>query len=707
MDRIPLPRRFPRRLLALALLAAFGGAQAQGEAPSSSIGIGAAGISGDRAQRALFGQYNGLRSSGGAALLGFEYRGHDDDTGITTRLEGSDLLGPTRELDLRWRRPGDWKLGATYSGSVRHEPNSASSGGDLKLERTRLGLALVKTLGPDLQLDITLSSENKEGSRLFGIGMTCPSPVAPGCAGSTGTETGWALLMIPEPVNAHHSQIEARLSYAVGKLRLSGGYYGSFYRNSFGSLTPNVPGVLNNALGTPLPLAAGLQDLLNQPVALPPDNQAHQFDVAGGYSFTPTTHLNFKLAHGQALQHQRFSDGGFGAGPAGIGDLGGRVDTTLGQASLSARPWAKVSLLAKLRYLEVDDRTPIAPYNIEGDTVYTNRRLPLQKIRGQLQGGYQFTSDLRGTLNIDHEAIDRGVFTASSAIAGLTALRQKTDETGLRAELRRRMNEDLSASVSLATSRRSGSNWLRDNSGLGVTEVVDANDPATGFDRGIFMPTLADRRRDTVRVSADWQPAESLALQFSVQTGRDHYETPSVYGLRHAGLDQFNVDANYALTERWNVNAFLSWSNETLRQARPDAAALDFDNRSSGAGLGVVGKPNSAIELGASLALVDDRSVYTQTLDATADGASAALLAATGGLPDIVFRQAVLKLYGRYQVNKQSEWRLDLWHQRSSWSDWTWGYNGVPFAYSDGTTVGQPLRQHVSFVGLRYIHRWP
>ncbi|MCA1481599.1 MtrB/PioB family outer membrane beta-barrel protein, partial [Bradyrhizobium sp. NBAIM08] len=135
----------------------------------------------------------------------------------------------------------------------------------------------------------------KEGSHLWGIGFTCPSAVAPGCAPGNGAQTGTGLLMLPEPVDARHSQVEARLSFARDKLNLSAGYYGSFYRNENGSLNPLVPGTLLNPLGSSLPLVPGLQPILSQPVALPPDNQAHQLDVTGSYSFTPTTLLNFKL----------------------------------------------------------------------------------------------------------------------------------------------------------------------------------------------------------------------------------------------------------------------------------------------------------------------------------------------------------------------------------------------------------------------------
>jgi hypothetical protein len=71
-----------------------------------------------------------------------------------------------------------------------------------------------------------------------------------------------------------------------------------------------------------------------------------------------------------------------------------------------------------------------------------------------------------------------------------------------------------------------------------------------------------------------------------------------------------------------------------------------------------------------------------------------------------MFRQGNLKLYGKYAVDKASSVRLDFWYQHSKLSDWTWGYSGVPFTYSDGTTVGQKPDQKVGLIGMSYIYQW-
>src|SRR5690606_8193493 len=240
-------------------------------------------------------------------------------------------------------------------------------------------------------------TENRDGSRLYGRGFSCPSPVAPGCAPTTGANPGWAVLMLPEPIDSNHSQLEARISYAGEKLRLSGGYYGSFFNNSIGALTPGVPDRLNNNPGVLQPLNTGLQPILGQPLALPPDNQAHHADLAGGYVFSRSTRATFKLGAARATQDQGFAGSGF-AGPAGIESLDGRVDTRLAQIGISARPIPKLTLSADYRRDDRDDRTPLALYNVIGepgtstDISYTNRQRDYKKTRAKLRASYQFTS---------------------------------------------------------------------------------------------------------------------------------------------------------------------------------------------------------------------------------------------------------------------------------------------------------------------------
>jgi hypothetical protein len=109
-------------------------------------------------------------------------------------------------------------------------------------------------------------------------------------------------------------------------------------------------------------------------------------------------------------------------------------------------------------------------------------------------------------------------------------------------------------------------------------------------------------------------------------------------------------------------------------------------------GLGVVGTPSHKLELGGNLSYMNDSNRYAQSLGS--------------GLPDVTYRVTSLKLYGKYAVKENADVRVDLLHQRAKLDEWTWGYNGTPFAYSDNTTVTMQPNQRVTFLGASYVYKF-
>ena len=170
-------------------------------------------------------------------------------------------------------------------------------------------------------------------------------------------------------------------------------------------------------------------------------------------------------------------------------------------------------------------------------------------------------------------------------------------------------------------------------------------------------------------------------------------------------MNQLAIDASYALSFRWALNGYLSRGLQTFNQSRNAGYVMAFENTNTNVGLGFTGKPTNEIEVGGTLSYVDDKSQYVQTLDAAADPYTAASLAATGGLPDIMFQQTALKFFGKFALDKQTAVRVDLIHQRTHFNDWAWGYAGVPYTHSDGTTVTQRQQQNVNFLGVSYIYQ--
>ena len=731
--------------IVIALLAAFSPVHAQtseakpaeakpAEAPAeastksmqASVSVGGAWASGDSADRAFFGQYNGMRDQSVYGLLDFDYRRADSADGSSTGLIGTNLGLQTRELIFYWQKQGDWQFTADYGELLRrdpytvntgmvgagsqtpqvvHLPNGPGTGGeyDPSTKRKGLGLGFSKWFGQEVELVASLKSENKDGSRIFGVGMNCPSTVAFSCGATTLTQTGSAILLLPEPIDSNHTQAELRLNYAGERLRLTGGYYGSFYNNSNATMAAGIPGSLNNQLGTLLPLSNGLQGILGNPVALPPDNQSQTLDLAGNYTFTPSTRANFKVAYSQAKQDQGWAGTGLIGAPAGVSNLDGQVNTTLAQVGLISRPIAKLTLQAEGRYEDRNDKTPIAYYNAEGASTWTNRSYSLERIRGKLQASYQFGAAYVGIAAVDYDAIERAPFTPSSAVAGVSALRQDTDETTWRLELKRRMTENFSGEIRFTSSDRSGSNWLRPTSGGGVTEVTD---PSTFSATAIFAPTLADRRRDQLKVQANWQPSDALLLVVSAAGGKDDYSMPTQYALQDSKMSLFTLDVNYALSDAWNLNGFASYGTQKLNQARPAGSILAFDNTNLTLGLGATGRISEQIEVGGTLAYISDNNEYAQTLDPLANPSSGALLAATGGLPDIKFQQTELRLYGKYALAKNQALRLDAIYQQTKYNDWAYQYGSMPYTYSDNTTVTLDQNQSVVYIGVSYVYSW-
>lgn len=740
---------FSLQLLAVAALAFPGVARSQADPdvaaltkPQSSLGVGIGATSGNQRDRSLFGQYNGLRKNDANLLLDLDYNRRDDQTGTWTTIRGRDLGLETPEMSVIFNRQGDWKFGAEYNQIVKRDPRTINTGVtgigtttptvnlivpgagtdvDLKLKRTALGLTGEKWFGQGLKLEVAFKNEEKEGSRLFGRGFTCTSSAAPvpattalvGCAAAPNSQ--WALLMLPEPVNSNTKQFEAKLNFSRENLTLVGGYYGSFYSNSNGNLTPSVPASLRNPLGIATVLATpaglgmtsfnGLRGILQLPMALPPDNQAHNIYLAGTYAFSPTTRSTFKLAHTRATQDKDFASTGFTGAPRS--NLDGRMDTNLAQVGLTMRPIKKLSVLANFKYEDRKDKTPDAQYNIEGVNRFANTQSNLKRISGKLEGSYQLPQNLRATLGFDYDSSDRDTFGLPDSVGGVFALRQKTWEGSSRFELRRAMSETVSGAVAFVHSRRDGSIWLKPNT-LPRTGVTPMADPDIASRTGAFPAIFADRKRDKLRFSADWLPTEQLSLQFAFEDGSDKYESPGTKGLRDASNRLYSMDGAWTMSDKWKLTGYVSRGDQEMHIDHSTGYMAALRNLTTSLGLGFAGKPTSRINVGGNLSYVNDQNIYGQQLDQAASAANIAFFnSALSGLPDVRFRQARLNLFGSYAIDKSSSVRLDFVHQNAKLNEWTWGNNGVPFVYSDGTTIGINQNQSISFVGATYVYKMP
>ena len=440
----PTPK-LARTAVALCVMAAFAPAQAQEDAtgglriPQSWISLGDGYVTGGARERSIWGQYNGLREHRNNLLLDADLIRRNEATGFWTIIRGRDLGLETPELGVTLQRQGDWRFNADYTEIVHHEIRTVNTGMlnagstnptvtviapgagqdlDFQLKRKALGLSGDKWVSRGVQFELAFRNEDKDGARLWGRGYDCANYVCSGAAlPQSATNQRWAVLMIPEPVNFNTKQIDARVNFSGDRYLISAGYYGSFFSNTNGNVAPNVPNQLYGPLGpagglrTLNPAAAGgtsLQGVLQLPMALYPDNQAHQFYVSGNYAWTQKTRSTFKLAYTHATQNEDYAGMGFtGAPTVTRPNLDGVLDTTLAQFGITSRPTARTNLLGNIRYERRDDKTAVDLYNVENTVRWDNSRISNKKINAKVEGGYLFQNNVRGTVGVDWDRIER------------------------------------------------------------------------------------------------------------------------------------------------------------------------------------------------------------------------------------------------------------------------------------------------------------
>jgi predicted porin len=188
---------------------------------------------------------------------------------------------------------------------------------------------------------------------------------------------------------------------------------------------------------------------------------------------------------------------------------------------------------------------------------------------------------------------------------------------------------------------------------------------------------------------------------------RANYTAPTEKGLSSNKLALYSIDASYAISDKVKVSGYYSYSEQTLMINHSTGYLGNLKDKNTTFGVGVKVDANPRLKLGGDILYINDRNVYGTGLDAGASAAAQAQLA-SGQLfiPDATFRDLRLKLYGSYALQKNADIRLEIVHDRTKLDEWTWGFNGVPFLYSDNTSVSLNPTQNVTFVSAVYTYRW-
>jgi MtrB/PioB family decaheme-associated outer membrane protein len=775
--------------VAAAILMIYGNAYAEDTSevhdlitPDSSVSIGVGAI--NHAQDAKrFSQYTGLNQYG-SPLIDFDVNKRDDATGLWTKFSGHNLGLDTREIKVSQSKQGDWKYALDYNEIVRRDPytihtgmtgvgtttptvnliafptlpagNTPSVAGtvvagvnpngyklpvapaaandiELKLKRTALGLSGEKWITPELQFELSFRNEDKKGARMFGrAGLGSNDMKYTPATSGLGS---YAILLTPEPIDSSTRLLEARLNFARDNLAVTAGYFGSFFVNNVGSMSPTVPNILNRgilspATGAGATLSSSVQQLAQSAVALPPDNQAHQLYVSGNYAFSDTTRSTFKLAYTHATQNESFAAMGLGLGPNGQTSLGGVVDTTLAQFGLTMRPMKELSVNASLRYEDRADKTPLSVYNY-GTTAISNTGAALNgttnwnsgsqtRTSAKLDGVYRLPEGYSIAAGGDWERKTAPLPPSNVAIVqNQVFLRNTLNEYGIHAEVRKAMSETLNGALGFEYKERRGSEWWTTTGTAGnALTTLTAAGLLVSSTNTVLPDLYMDRNRSKLRANLDWEATEKVSLQALVEHTQDDYKRqpailpvqviPTIPGARTIIADSVSLDGSYSASENWKFNAF---ATRSYNRWNVNKASLSDDTRNTDdtIGVGIRGKATSHVSVGMDLLTTRDITTFNnQTATAVVGqlpGNIVGFSAALPGnyLPAIHYKTNKLNLHAKYDVDKMSSVLALFSYQEFKTDDWQWGYNGTPFLYSDNTTVSQSMNQKLKYLSVSYM----
>jgi MtrB/PioB family decaheme-associated outer membrane protein len=695
---------FELTTLAAALMIAFGSAVAADEdipapldRPVSTVSAGIGYWDNDRPQ---FGIFDGMRDEGAYLLLDANINKRDDATGTWKTLEIQDMGTNAREIRGEYLRQGDFGVTLEYNQIPRVAPYTINTNligigteeqvvGDniltgaltgtnvqLETERKKLGLGFYKNLQafmPGVEVKVNFSNEKKEGNRHW--------------------SRGGAAQFAAEPIDYTTNQMDATLNFAGKALQLSGGYVGNWFKND------------NDLVCSRTATQTCWDSTAPFYLSLPFDNEAHQAFLSGAYRFSPTTQGTFKMSYTRATVDEAIPTASLLGGTFDYdnapSNFDGEVNTTLVQLGLTARPMSKLSVLANVRYHDVDDQTP--RYDLVGNNttlVVSGHSTPLSytTTSGKLEGTYALPLGYSVTAGIDYSDQDRTVPVGTISGTPLrdteryVPFRAELEEITYRIQLRKSLSETLNGSIAYLRSDRDGSDFS-----VARSASVDE----------IAPPHIADRERDKIRLTADWAPTDALGVQLNIETSKDEYGMSAArpHGVHEGKANLYALDVSYRLSENWKTSAWVSYDNNEIYQTGrgpggtgiKDALQKDKGNA---VGLNLAGMLNPKTRLGADVSRVKEESSIVQAWDS----------GAVTQVPDITSTAIRVKLFAEYALRKNSDIRVDLIHERWESDDWTWQFSdGSNFQYgttTDGTTVIVDPKQNASFVGVRYSYNF-
>ena len=278
---------------------------------------------------------------------------------------------------------------------------------------------------------------------------------------------------------------------------------------------------------------------------------------------------------------------------------------------------------------------------------------------------------------------------------------------------------------------------------------------------GMRRFNLADRNRDKLRTSVDWQATERLSFQAGLDFNRDDYSN-SVYGLRQARDVALNLDATYSMGQNMTFSSYFSYEDQqsgmnsspanisnasptpvpanNLLSGSPCYATVSAQNanakndpcnqwsanmRDTANTLGfaftkkkmlggkfdltanlVFTQGQSDVDVSGGTYVVNPQAAATTAL-AIANNQPAKFYITADNYPRVTTNVIELRLNGEYRLDKSSTIRLGYSYQNLR-SSADWAYEGLQFggASAEMATNERVSNYSVHTVGVSYVYKF-
>ena len=601
-----------------------------------------------------FGAYNGVRDQGLYFIGGFNLFDRNDQTATYHMFYGRNLGLDSRQVGGSFGTQGQYGLFADFS-QIYHLSSDSTQffydglGGSILTLPTGFSI----NTGVPHSYDI----EQKRNIYKFGGNVFFNGQIEglvnfriDDRRGDVVTGTGTSLA--PRPVDDNTQQMEAKLRWNTEKAQLEGMYYFSRYSNDNNSLTWNPTNSPTN-LGR---------------LSLDPSNYFHQFQLSGGYSFTPTTRFTGIASYGMMRQDDAFLPYSINNPTPTNGlprnSLDGAVDTILLDLKLTTRLFDKLNLKANYYYNDYNNKTPTdAYYPISTDgtgannTAYYNSALSSTQNKAGLDASYLLGWGITARGYYTFNRVDYSPDSYASANYRGRALREYTDDNVFGVELLKRASAWVTGSLKYEYQQRRGGDI--------ITPVADT----------IPKYTVADYNQNKLQGKVFVTPADALAFSLTGDWYKRDYQditttngTP--IGVQEGVGQSYTIDGQWTPINGFSAYAFYTWSQLRMEQINSNGArGFTPNNESNTIGVGLHYQPESRnFDVGVQYVWDDNKSPIDDIWPATA----------TSAMPDASYRMDYIQLYGSYQVNKNIKLRANCAYARVDGKDWR--YDNLPAA---------------------------